>query len=262
LTNFKKFKVEGKKAGELLEKIKPIIDTKSINEQTGVDSISKEQVAALKYVLTEFADLAKSQFRNNVISKTIHYFIDNLQYEDKIMYVDVESLISQIYADFIDKTNRGITIYVKPVLGIGTNVLTNTGDGKSGTPVYLASEKIGFKFMLHNYKYTRSHSPGEAYDYWGTKRAWIKPTKEPFISDIHVLTYASGILYNLANLRTDTNFTQAFWGVGLGANFFNGLNLSVSYAKTFKPVIGYSQDFINVSVDIPIIEYIAALRKK
>ena len=259
LEDFKKFKDEGNTAIELIKKIKPIIN---VDSQTGVDSISKEQVNALKYVLTEFADLAKNQFHNDIISKTIHYFVDNLQYEDKVMYVDVESLISQIYTGFIDKTNRGITIYVKPILGIGTNVLSNTGDGKSDTPVYLASEKLGFKFMLHNYKYTRSHEPGESFDYWGRKRVWLKPTKEPFISDIHVLTYVSGLLYNLANLRSTANFTQPFFGVGLGANFFNGLNLSVSYAKTFKPVEGYSPNFINVSVDIPLIEYITALRKK
>ncbi|MBK6774547.1 MAG: hypothetical protein IPG74_01420 [Flavobacteriales bacterium] len=78
--------------------------------------------------------------------------------------------------------------------------------------------------------------------------------------------YASGILYNIADLRTDETFRRPIVGLGSGIAFFNGLELNLSYAadasKASTSTGAERRGFANIGFDIPLFDYIRAAREK
>ena len=91
----------------------------------------------------------------------------------------------------------------------------------------------------------------------------MRPPPKPTVSDIHLFAYGSGLLYNIANLKSTDNFNYAIAGAGFGMTFFNGLTANFSVACPFTDNKFYSNNtFLNLGFDIPIVEYIAGLRKK
>jgi len=80
------------------------------------------------------------------------------------------------------------------------------------------------------------------------------------------MIYGSGILYNIVDLKSETNFNYAITGAALGLEFFNGLEFNLGYAMPLvsKNNIGEMLDkgFINIGFDIPIFEYLKAAKNK
>lgn len=257
-------------------------------------TMTKEQYNAMKYILLEFIDVAKNQYVNNdVISNVLEFLLEytiveyadengTLIREDEVkpnvaeqrgyLYVDIASLITAIDANLGSIKRKGILNYVSPFFSIGTNYASFDGGNNLGldangnaqdiNDLYFASEKLGIKWKLWNWKYTHSFEAGESFNYYGyRKRIWRRPQQEPLISDLYMMAYGSGLLYNLVDLKSEDGFDYAIFGAGIGLTFYNGLAVNIGYAS---PLVDKQLDngFVNVGLDIPIIEYIGALSKK
>lgn len=155
------------------------------------------------------------------------------------------------------------------------NLITKTDDTIRNYS--FIGEKIGIKFKLWDCKYVRSFGKGETFTYWKFLHWWLpipvkvnyvrnRPPKEPAISNIHLLAYGSGILYNLVNTGTTKSFNSPLVGVGVGITFFNDLDFNVSWGKPIlinKPFNDSSvPSFLNVGFDIQFIEYYNRLNQK
>jgi hypothetical protein len=256
-------------------------------------SLTRDQYDSFRFIINQFLDLAKNQTQSDVVALIIEFLQENsivefqnnsgdiVKKEDGsavkgYLYVDIESLISSLAEKFkLNGKNSGK--YVQLFFTVGTNYASFTNDanllgindvGGRNTlhNMYFASEKIGIRWKLWNWKYTHSFSAGENFKYYnrpGTTRCWLRPQQKPLVSDLHVLAYGSGILYNLAPLNSEEEFNYAIGGIGVGATFFNGLTLSCTYACPFTDnKFTPTNSFVNIGIDVPIVEYITALRNK
>ncbi|MBK9195388.1 MAG: hypothetical protein IPO17_10465 [Flavobacteriales bacterium] len=129
-----------------------------------------------------------------------------------------------------------------------------------------AGGKIGLKWRVADWKYTRGQPKDEWYKYHNKYyRRWVRP-RQPDISNLYFSLYASGILYNIADLRTDETFRRPIVGLGSGIAFFNGLELNLSYAvpivEGFDLTGAERRGFANIGFDIPLFDYIRAAREK
>lgn len=246
-------------------------------------TLTQDQYNALKYMLIQFIDLAKNHFKSNVVSGVLNFLLENtiIEYvsngtqvsseatnEDSkgYLHINVESLISAINSKFASSGRRNRWFAFVFNLGVNQAVFGkyNTLGTDPATPLdqlYFASEKIGFKIRFWNWKYTRSFGPGESFKYHGTTRRWLRPQPQFLLNDIHLQFYASGLLYNIANLKSDANFNRPVVGAGLGVTLFNDLEINLGAAVPFTG--GAFKDvntFFNIGIDIPIIDYISAAR--
>ncbi len=288
-------------------------------------TLTKEQYYSMKFIVVKFLEIAKNQYENDVVATVIDFMLENTLVEfsdptgnpqpedaatktsDKgYLYVDVESLISAIDQKFSSANKKGLGVYITPFFSIGTNyasflnsnslTVDDNGTAKSLSNLYYASEKIGIKWKLWNWKYTRSFEAGQNFKYfnqsnilnpwswtnnpkkrigckfwpwnwsgkyWNPNRYWYRPQPKLLLSDIHIIAYGSGLLYNIANLKSESKFNYAVAGVGLGLTFFNGLAINASIACPYTDnKFNSNNTFLNFGLDIPIIEYIGALTKK
>lgn len=253
-------------------------------------SLTQDQYYALRYILREFITVAKNQYPNDAIATVLDFLLENTIIEfnnysgsivnedsggEKLgyLYIDIESLISTISQQFSSVTKKGIQTYFTPFFSIGTNYanftktnsLISNADGTQSSlgNLYFASEKMGFKWKLWNWKYTHAFPPGQSYKYYGRQSYWKRPQKEPLISDFYLVAYGSGLLYNLVDLKSEGSFNHTIVGAGLGITFFNGLSANISLASPIiNKKLNSENHFINFGIDIPIIEYISALAKK
>jgi hypothetical protein len=132
-------------------------------------------------------------------------------------------------------------------------------------------EKIGVKYTLYNWAFSKTRNPGETYKtskYWPlwNTGTFIKtgPPKEPIISNWHLIAYGSGILYNLVNTKTQKEFNMPIIGVGSGLTFYNGLDFNISWGVPImaNQPISSENGFWNVGFDIQFIEYYNRLMEK
>ncbi len=252
-------------------------------------SIAPGQFVGLKFVLYKLIDFARNQTPNNVISSILEFTLENtfIDYVDEkgILQVDsinnsggyitiqIEALISSIYDKFSGASRNGVGVYIKPYFSIGTNTIyfpkTNTlgqdadGNANSIDNLYFASEKIGIKILLWNFKYTHSHAAGTWYSYYGYTKRFKKQPLAPVLNDIYFSAYASGLLYQIAVLNSDDSFHYPIFGQNIGVTFFNGLSFSAGIGYVWQDNYYKNQNhFYSVSIDIPIIDYLSALKQK
>ena len=126
------------------------------------------------------------------------------------------------------------------------------------------SEKIGLKIKLISKGDWWPRNPGETYGSLGISYVKVSSAKEPLISNLHLLFYASGILYNVANSSTNEEFDFPTIATGVGVTFYNALDFNIAFGV---PIRGGFTDwgvypFINVGFDIQFTEYLSALNKK
>ena len=215
----------------------------------------------------------------DIISKYVIFDIrDDDQEKVYDFKIDVEAIIltfeDKFYAANISSI-RNHKIGIKPFFTIGLNYgyfvnQNNTfnfdNTSKNLTQIALAGEKFGVKFIFSDFKYTRSHPPLEWYKYRGKYRRWKNPVAKPLINNVYGMIYGSGLLYNIVDLKSETNFKYAITGAALGLEFFNGLEFNLGYAMPIIPKDNIGQmlnkGFINIGFDIPIFEYLKAAREK
>ncbi|SMD31786.1 hypothetical protein SAMN04488029_0123 [Reichenbachiella faecimaris] len=258
-------------------------------EDIGLTELTQEQYLAMRTIIRDVIEKLSLKFENSVVAKVSDFVLEYTLIQEETtdhdkktttIYVDIESLVSaldQHYNSSSRKSSMSSKYWIinpRPFLTIGTNygyfiddtnVLRTDADGNVNdiTNYYYASEKVGLKVKLFDTKYTRSFKPGETFTYKGTRRVWKRPRKQTVVSDMYYMVYASGLLYNLVNLKSEESFDQAIVGTGLGMTFFNGLAISASMAVPFTQGSIESKNwFFNLGFDIPIIEYLGQLNKK
>lgn len=196
--------------------------------------------------------------------------------------IDVESIILELEDKFFNNNKTNISnisrrwLGVKPFFTIGINYgrfysKNSFFDFKPNErlPQFVfAGEKIGFKVIFADYKYARSFKPREWFLYRGKQRRWMEPIKKPLLNNIYWSFYGSGLIYNIVDLRSENDFKYPLVGTGLGVEFFNGMDVNISLCVPVVPKAHFIEDclvnrgFINVGFDIPIFDYIRALRNK
>lgn len=267
-----------KKFDEFVENLKA--------KEQGLTQMTEEQYLAMRSLIKEAIGIIQLNYDNSVVSKISDFVLDYtiIEYQedpnnDAKLFVDIESLISALDQHYNSKSRKSSMSskfwYVNPRLffSIGTNYgaffdsnslsTDNSGNAESLENIYFASEKIGIKIKFFDMKYTRAFEPGEKFKYRGTQRVWLRPQKQTIISDMHLIVYGSGLLYNLVDLKSNDNFNQAVVGIGIGVTFFNGLSGNIGVAVPFTDKNFKSENtYLNIGFDIPIIEYISALSKK
>ncbi|MCC6370574.1 MAG: hypothetical protein IT236_06205 [Bacteroidia bacterium] len=262
---------------------------------TNLRNITPAEIETLKLALTQILDKLKSYRDLRAIITLAETVLENLNVEVNtspnaanstyplLFNLDVEQIILSLEDKFYN--NRTVMkrtflgFGIKPDFSIGLNYLY-FGKGTKGQTEFtnqvvgqtqfnyvgLASEKIGIKLMAFDRRYTHSFNPGEWFQYKGKQsyRQWNVPvSKNPAITHGYVNAYFSGILYNIVDVKTNKNFDYSFFGTGAGITLFNNLDVNVSVAWLMKKefmMLDKNNLFYSVSFDIPIFEYIKAIK--
>lgn len=257
------------------------------NSEKKIDDLNSLTRDDIGFILQLFS-LSLDKFRNeigqnsfiakigDIISKYVIYDIANDDtkkgYDFKL---DFEAIILGLENEFYHNKITSLKqhkIGVEPFFGIGinygaftneNNAILNEAKTESIYQFAYVSEKMGFKFLFADMAYTRSHQPLEWFQYRGIYRRWKGPVKEPLIKNVYGMIFASGILYNIIDLKSEDNFNYAMLGSGIGLTFFNDLALNVSYSiPLIKDENSFENGMVNVGFDIPIFEYLKASKNK
>lgn len=251
----------------------------------GLEKISEEQITVVKLFLNEFAYKVDYLFDRNVPKQLFNLLVENTHFgiddagKTTEVYVDVESLILSLDKEFVSKqknnpiATKWFFLNPRPFITIGTSVATFLDDrnkldaSKDGIPsaiknVNFATEKIGFRVTVYDKGYTSSFAPGETYKWHGRNYTWLAPQKKPVINSVYYNIYASGLLYNVLDLKTNKNFNYGFVGSNIGVRFFNGLEISAGTACIWDGGLDEKNIFAKFDFDVPIVDYLMALRKK
>lgn len=280
------YKVKGFGPNELFLVYKELED----NDYT-VENISKQQFIAMRKLMMSATAILKNYKSNNIIANMTNFLLEYTLVEfsptdtvgkQGILYVDIEGLLAVLYEKYVNNVKNspmrydGIRRFMpRPFLLIGTTysgtfspganqlIVKEDGSTENLKSLYYASEKIGLKFTLRDWKYSRSFGPGEQYTYMGAPKRWKRPPTQKTISSLDIYLYASGLLYNIIDTKSDKTFDYSLVGLSFGATLFNGLTVSTGLSLPFTAKGNLGDKFMyNLGLDIPIIEYINALGKK
>lgn len=255
--------------------------------KTGNPKITKEQIGFLMFLFNDAIGTFREQIGKNSFIATIgdiinKYVIFDIRDDDQEKVYDFKIDVEAIILAFEDKfyaanisSIRNHKIGLKPFFTIGLNYgyfvnqnnsLILDDASKNLTQIALAGEKFGLKFIFADIKYKRSHSPLEWYKYRGSYTRWKNPVAKPLINNVYGMIYGSGLLYNIVDIKSEANFKYAITGVGLGLEFFNGLDFNLGFVMPIIPKNTFGEmldkGFINIGFDIPIFEYIKAVKDK
>ncbi len=251
----------------------------------GLEKISEEQITVVKLFLNEFAYKVDYLFDRNVPKQLLNLLVENTHFgtdeagKTTEVYVDVESLILSLDKEFVSKQKSNpiatklFFLNPRPFITIGTSVASFLNDknkldaSKDGAPqsiknVTFATEKIGFRVTLYDKGYTSSFAPGETYKWHGRNYTWNAPQKKPVVNSMYYNVYACGLLYNVLDVKTNKNFNYGFVGSNIGLRFFNGLEMSAGVACIWDGGLDEKNIFAKFDFDVPIVDYLMALRKK
>lgn len=223
-------------------------------------------------LLSDAGDIFSDENMRNSINRILTFVRSYVKIEHDSknqisMRLDVEGFI---YA--LQKMNYNKFRPVEFLFTVGTNNAAFHWNALYLTPndsiknYSYVSEKIGIKYKIWDLAYTHSFSKGETFTYYNRTYVRTAPASEPVVSNIHMLAYASGILYNIANTGTTKDFNRPMLGVGLGVTFFNGLDMNFCVGRPLQKDRGFftggNPTFLNVGFDIQFVEYIDRLNKK
>jgi hypothetical protein len=231
----------------------------ALNEDSIYEANIKDNLAVLFKVITSLstAESYDQVARLIVDVGDIFPFLNNIRLMDDLanlqkylivesdsnrVDVRVEDLVLYLHEKYISKASGAVSLY----LTVGYNYLWNK---KKDFDVSYASEKIGLKVKLFdNYKHTTYNSR-----YYYQKR-------KPVIYDVYLLGYVSGLLYQIEALKTEDSFNSPSYGLSVGLNFFNGLDLNIG--PTWVEINGEKEVTANIGFDIPLGEYVSRLSQK
>jgi len=247
-------------------------------------TFNETQVESSKELMNRLIDYMDKSGRFNASSVYLRSIVDNITYKEAdsvkqqpaSISLNFESVLFSLNDKLVKPSQMYRTRYFQPYINIGVNYsaflnpnsLQVNDDGTTSrmNSLAFASEKIGVKFKIWNYQYTRSFQPGVSFKYYnakGTSRSWNRPQPKPILDDFFVDVHTGGLLYNVVNLKTEKNFDFPFVGIGLGCRTFNGITFSGSLNQPYTNNAFKTENlFFMFSIDIPIIEYITAIRSK
>ncbi|MGB5981749.1 MAG: hypothetical protein WBG46_06360 [Nonlabens sp.] len=186
---------------------------------------------------------------NNIEKYTI---IDD---KNDVIEIDLVSFLNSFVESFENADDRRhFGLYF--TLGISQNLFLD--DYKDLNAIGFASEKIGVKYRIWNFKQETppnlASKPIRSYDL---------DERNPFINQIYAIGYGSGLLYNVANLTTNSDFEAAHIGAGIGARFFNSLDVNLTFGIPFLDDESFGKKpFVGLSFDVSIGEYLKELKSE
>jgi len=264
-----------------LAKVNINLNLSFINVFTKIDEFDKvETYSSFLNQLSDAGDVFSDEEMRKSINRIITFVRSYIKVSNDTMgklslNLDVEGFLYNIQKTPYNKF-RPLEFHF--TVGANTasfqkDLITNSGDTIRNYS--FIGEKIGIKFKLWDYKYVRSFSKGETFTYkhWynlfrSNHVTYLRtsPPKEPTISNIHLLLYGSGILYNIVNTGTTKSFNSPLVGVGVGVTFFNDLDFNVSWGRPILNNKSFNDSsvpsFFNVGFDIQFIEYYDRLNQK
>lgn len=256
------------------------LDNSFINSFSHIDEF--DQPETYQNYLNQLADLgdifSSEKMRNtiNIVSSFVRSYLTVSQDTANrfTVNIDAEGFITSLQKLNYNKFSPwGLHFTVGTNTAAFNRPLT-LGDGSTINNYSFVGEKIGVKFKLYDNQYLKSFSRGETYTYWRYgipflgKTTFVRnaPPSEPILSNVHLLAYGSGVLYNLANTGTTKDFNSPLVGAGIGLTFFNGLDINASIGTAVvsnKPFLDKSVPFyFNLGMDIQFVEYIDRLNQK
>ncbi|MBL4704645.1 MAG: hypothetical protein JKY54_08995 [Flavobacteriales bacterium] len=199
----------------------------------------------------------------NAIEKYIEFDVADDQIE-----LDVEGIILALYDQYADRDFNGMKFHL--TVGLNQATFLTQGYSLNATDTIsnlaFASEKIGVKFKLVNWKLRRSYLPGENFKnkVVTERKASRHFQSDPIISDLHILLYGSGLLHNLSNLTSNKEFNHPIAGLSLGISTYNHLDFNIGLAMPLASnrTLSTNDLMLNVGFDIRFSEYLTALNKK
>lgn len=164
-----------------------------------------------------------------------------------------------LYQRFGEHNSRRLGMYFTVGLNYGYAISEITLDNNDELEsLNFVSEKVGFRYNVFDFNRKRSYLQYNS----KTKNYHKKISKShesPFVSNIHVIAYGSGLLYNIDVLNSEDVFNDPLLGYGVGVTLYNGLDFNFSYTHLLND---FSGSMFNASFDIKITEYLSELNKK
>lgn len=244
-------------------------------------TFNEQQIESTKKLMGRFIDYLDKSGRFSVAAVYLRSIVDNVSYKEAdsierkpaTISLSFESVLYSLKDQLVKPSQLYRTRYFQPYINIGVNysgflfpnALNVAEDGTTSTlkGMTFASEKIGIKYKIINREYTRSFKPGIVYKYYGHNWSWDRPQPQGFIDDLFLDIHTGGLLYNVVNLKTEDSFNFPYVGCGIGVRTFNGLTFSGAFNVPYTGNSFRKENvFITFGIDIPIIEYITAIRSK
>ncbi len=265
--------------------LRQLAGTKTWSQSLGAHELTNEQVASVFELFRRSVALYRlDEGHNHLIARFAdlidkYLILDPERIDEKSRFgfaIDVEGIIlsleDRIGEGRLSPSKRFFN--VRPYFTIGLNYggyrgpFSDFGDTTVAgvRTVAWAGEKLGLKWRIADFKYARNQPAGEFFQYHGRMYKRLVRPKDPYISNVYANVFASGLLYTIADLRTDKTFDHPVVGGGAGITWFNGLESNINYVApvisgaTFKENI--DAGFWSLALDIPLFEYIKAARAK
>lgn len=186
------------------------------------------------------------------------YTLINPNAEKEYVEIDVVSFLDDLQQHYERNNPSNFSLYL--TLGLNQNMFFNKyrfrDTNETLSSVGFASEKIGLKWKIHDFKRYRGYENAIKNDIYLNKRA-------PFINEFYTTLYGSGLLYSLANTTTNQNFNFPHAGIAFGLRFYNALDFNLMFGfPIIKDQKFFNNGFIGVGFDIPLGEYLEALGNK
>ena len=186
------------------------------------------------------------------------YTLINPNAEKEYVEIDVVSFLDDMQQHYQRNNPSSFSLYL--TLGLNQNMFVNkfqfSGSNETLSSIGFASEKIGVKYKILDFKKHRGYENAIKSDIYLNKRA-------PFINEWYTALYGSGLLYSLANTTTNQNFNFPHVGFATGFRFYNALDVNLMLGLPFiKDQKFGNNGFIGLGFDIPLGEYLEALGNK
>lgn len=208
----------------------------NLDKATSYDQVAKLIVSSGDI----FFDLSKSRVFNNLANLQAYMIVDT---DSNRVDIQVEDMILYLGDKYINRTSGNISLYFT----LGYNY-TFSGNDTLNNFSY-AAEKIGIKVKLFDFNKYRTYDT----------RYYI-PKQKPIVNDIYLLGYASGLLYQIEQLKTEADAGGSIFGILFGMHFFNGLDFSMGPSSV---QLNDNRSWVfTTAFDIPITEYLGRLSKK
>lgn len=203
--------------------------------------------------LGDMGDLSSGTEAKRIINSFVNFYdkYTLIDEEKNNVSVDLGGITSDLYERY--QANASSRVGFMFTIGLNTatpwfdkdqiNFLTDTL-GNTASNASFFSEKIGLRWNVVDF----------SKQYMRGSRA-----HKPLINNLHTVVYVSGLLYQINALNSVDGFNTSTLGVGVGATFFNNLDLNFSYAAKIDNF--ENDNYFNIGFDVQITEYLNALSK-
>ena len=207
-----------------------------------------------------YSDKSVGMVLNTIANGVDRYLL--MDQENNLVEVDVESMAVDLYEHFAANNSSSFRMHFTVGSNYAVPAQSFEDAGNDSARVAFVSEKIGVSVKLKNWNRKRSYFKYNLDNkrFEKVRRKTARAYRKPIISDLHLTGYFSGLLYQVEALNSDDSFDSPLYGVGLGVNFFNGLDFNGGYAVPFNRNL--ENGLVTVGFDILFTEYLGELRKK